>query len=410
MKKRIFNFKQFLLEQEATTNSTGSTINTETDREAKSRIAKGILKNLFGDELGIGGGIDSDIEITKEVEGGLPYKGCGATEGYPLKKISITLRGFKEILESLKDTTTYTRSLAELDEKRALIIGIRNRLSVKKETANQDRFIDALYFIPQNAEDEDIFTPYQITTVPSLAYYGNKPLNPKGVGIKLPGETLYYLKEATLGKSKYKMMVEGEPIEAGRYKEGVVKFETYHPVDKFEKQNCGMQIHKSSATRGVCVGPWSAGCQVFADGTEWNEFIALAEKQTTNSNKFIYALIELDLVNDETLKNALRTKAEVAKDTTTGKTKEIDGEATFEEDDYTTMADSIYKAMKGVGTDEEVIYNTLENLKNKADWKKLVAAFDKKDEMTLVEWIKDDMSDSEIEKVNTILKAIGATI
>jgi hypothetical protein len=139
-----------------------------------------------------------------------------------------------------------------------------------------------------------------------LAYYGKNPMNPKGVGIKLPGDTLYVLQEATLGgKTKYKMMVEYKEIRVGRYPVGVTKFETYKPADEYT-ESCGMHIHRSSTKGvGVCVGPWSAGCQVFSDIDQWNEFIGKAEKESMNGGRFVYALIQLDDIPEKVLASAI---------------------------------------------------------------------------------------------------------
>lgn len=304
MKKSILSFKEYINEQE----SNSATDRPETDREAKSRIAASLVKSLFGNFPGITGGVDSNIKITKEVKESLPYKGCGATEPYKIDKKPISLKAFKILLEYLqsKGVANYTRVINELKEKRAAVIGFRNKLDVKKEAANQDRFTDSLYFIPQNAKDDETFIPYQITTSPSLAYYGNKPLNPKGTGIKLPGDTLYYLQDRDIGHGKYKMMVEGESIKVGRYPVGVTKFDTYAPSDKYT-ENCGMQIHRSSTKGvGICVGPWSGGCQVFADVNEFNDFINKAQSQTNNSGKFFYGLIQLDDIPKDVMDNALK--------------------------------------------------------------------------------------------------------
>ena len=483
MEKKLFTFKQFINEDDAVLpGTTGDPGKPETEREAKSRIATGIIKGLFGEDVGLTGGVDSLIDQTKEVKESLPYRGCGASEPYRLEKTPLSVMTIKLLLNYLqeKNVASYTRIITELNEKRSVIIGIRNNLSIKKETSNQDRFCDALYFIPGNAKDgsgsssatgstgstgsgasseiwkntkdaaikyaeniknknknesfrilefidrriselenisesglwsfedfdninreriflienrdllesgeitgdefiqiyeENIFgkiwggikkgtkwvgqkiglvdedpkkdrkksddddddsdnskssqssqsgptgptgpippsdlgdkiTPYQITTVPSLAYYGKKPMNPKGVGIKLPGDTLYILQESSLGSgTKYKMLVEGEPIKVGRYPIGVTKFESYKPAEVFT-ESCGMQIHRSSTKGvGICVGPWSAGCQVFSDYAEWQDFIAKAEKEQMNATKFYYALIQLDDIPPEVMASALK--------------------------------------------------------------------------------------------------------
>lgn len=435
MDKKLFTFTQFINEQDDSVlpSATGSIDpgKPETEREAKSRIATGIIKNLFGDNVGLTGGVDYLIDQTKEVKESLPYRGCGANSPYPLDKTPLNVMTIKILLDYLQKkyegdlNTKYDQVISELNEKRAIIIGIRNKIDVKKDTANQDRFIDALYFIPGNAKDgsdivgstgatepvkketqakdksvfdrikdkkneslknrlnsidyiiesgvftyeeyyklneekknillilneDDFFnkiknleknkesnkeaknnknpigssatlpqnittsplslgdkiTPYQITTVPSLSYYGKKPMNPKGVGIKLPGQTLYILQERSLGSgAKYKMMVEGQPIAVGRYPIGVTKFETYKPAEVYT-ESCGMQIHKSSTNGvGICVGPWSAGCQVFADNQEWQDFISKAEKEQMNATKFYYGLIQLDDIPKEVMDNALK--------------------------------------------------------------------------------------------------------
>jgi hypothetical protein len=436
MDKKLFTFKQFINEQDDSVLSgeTGSVDpgKPETEREAKSRIATAIIKNLFGDNVGLTGGVDSLIDQTKEVKESLPYRGCGANSPYPLDKTPLNVMTIKILLDYLQKkyegdpNTKYDKVISELNEKRAVIIGVRNKIDVKKDTANQDRFTDALYFIPGNAKDGsdvkgpagatgpakkeepakdksvfdrnkdlknkknesledrlnsinyiiesgvftydeyyslneeknnilsiinednkksifsdaldfvknggkktkkseenptgpastertppaslgDKITPYQITTVPSLAYYGKKPMNPKGVGIKLPGQTLYILQESSLGSgTKYKMMVEGQPIAVGRYPIGVTKFESYKPAEVFT-ESCGMQIHRSSTKGvGICVGPWSAGCQVFSDYTEWQDFIAKAEKEQMNATKFYYGLIQLDDIPKEVMDDALK--------------------------------------------------------------------------------------------------------
>ena len=294
--KRLLNFNQYVLNEQEE-----EVVKPETDREAKSRIAASLLKTVFGDVNGLTGGIDSQIEVTKEVKGGLPYSACGGP-AFQLSRTEFPVKFFKNVLKYLQDEKgiDHSRALKELDEGRSLVIGIRNKIDIKSKPENNDKFTDTLYLIEQKSTDETMVKPYQITTSPSLAYYGKKPLNPQGTGIKLPGDTLYNLGMHKMGHGTYVLMAEAEPIEVGRYDIGVTKYETYHPVDKFQKQYCGMQIHRSSTGAvSPCIGPWSAGCQVFCDINEFNDFIARAQKQSSNSKRFIYALIELDSFADK---------------------------------------------------------------------------------------------------------------
>ena len=102
MDKKLFTFKQFINEQddEVLSGATGSTDpgKPETEREAKSRIATGIIKGLFGDNVGLTGGVDSLIDQTKEVKESLPYRGCGANSPYPLDKTPLNVMTIKILL------------------------------------------------------------------------------------------------------------------------------------------------------------------------------------------------------------------------------------------------------------------------------------------------------------------------
>ena len=84
--------------------------------------------------------------------------------------------------------------------------------------------------------------------------------------------------------------------------------------------------------------------------------------------------------------------------------KEIkDKNLTLENSEYEAIASAIYNSMQGWATNEENIYRNLKRLQNADDWKMLIATFGKKDGMNLVEWLTDELDDSEIEIVNGIL-------
>ena len=449
MRKTLLSFRNFINEQEtdSVTGSSTTTTNTnparpETEREAKSRIAASLVKGLFGDVSGVTGTIDGEIRATQEIKDSLPYKGCGINDPFKFEKTPISVDAFKIILKYLNDKKigNYSRSIKELDEKRGLIVGLRNKLDIKKESINQDRFIDALYFIPGGTksgsdllaanktgtkgplapkgsnesriasfsdfsklyEEDDVFSrlkggvgssdtipdagtvtlgdkflPYQITTVPSLAFYGKDPVNPKGTGIKLPGDTLYLLKEHSIGGEKYKMMVEAEKVKVGRYPIGVTKFETYKPADVYTEE-CGMEIHRSSTKGvGVCVGPWSAGCQVFSDYEEFKDFISKAEKESMNAGKFIYALIQLDDVPADVMNNAMNGISPVdaedkieADDTV--QNQEGSEEDTDRAEEIKGLAKFIKTEKEKTNSDEESVINRYNQvIKSDADWKKL---------------------------------------
>lgn len=72
-----------------------------------------------------------------------------------------------------------------------------------------------------------------------------------------------------------------------------------------------------------------------------------------------------------------------------------------------TLADKIYKAVKGAGTDEKSIYDAMRTLQTKDDVLALIKTFSVRDSMTLREWLYDDLNNSEISKINDILLSKG---
>jgi hypothetical protein len=85
------------------------------------------------------------------------------------------------------------------------------------------------------------------------------------------------------------------------------------------------------------------------------------------------------------------------------------------------MAGQIFKAMDGIGTDTDVILNIAKKMKTKSDWLKLVDTFGIKEvssgiifvsdyKGTLPELLPTELSSSEMEELNYILKSIDVQI
>jgi len=288
--KNLKNFYQFVIEQEDSSK-------IETDAQVKSRIAKALVGSLFGADVSTAG-VDAMIDDTKETKGSLPYRGCSRSTPYQISNKELPVSFFSGVMDNLqkKQNLDYSMALEDLKGKKSIIVGIRNKLSVKKSEG--DAFCDVLYFIPENANPTDMISPYQITTCPSLSYYGDKPLSASGTAIKAPGDSLYILANHKLEHGTYKMFLEGEPTKFYRYNKGIKQFDTYKP-GQLQQEYIGLLIHRSSSSKGVCVGPWSGGCQVFDEKSKFDEFIKKAEAQSSNQGRFYYALIELDSISDD---------------------------------------------------------------------------------------------------------------
>lgn len=88
--------------------------------------------------------------------------------------------------------------------------------------------------------------------------------------------------------------------------------------------------------------------------------------------------------------------------------KEIDKKnLSFDSSKYNEMADILYTAMKGWGTDFPAVESVLTQLKTADDWKQLQVSFGKRDNENLVQWLIDDVDSAE---VNEMIKQTGAKI
>lgn len=93
--------------------------------------------------------------------------------------------------------------------------------------------------------------------------------------------------------------------------------------------------------------------------------------------------------------------------------------ASYADSQYKTFANTIETAGFDLGTDEAAIYSTFRKLKNNTDYLKLLNAWGKPNrtvyewgvgrKMTLPQYIRWEMSDTEVKKVNDILKSKGIT-
>lgn len=88
-------------------------------------------------------------------------------------------------------------------------------------------------------------------------------------------------------------------------------------------------------------------------------------------------------------------------------TEETGERPTLTNAQFNMLANKLYTAMKGVGTDEDTIFAVFGQLRNTADVLKLVAVFGTKDGETLEQWIRGDMSSWEINKLNRLLTNKG---
>lgn len=84
--------------------------------------------------------------------------------------------------------------------------------------------------------------------------------------------------------------------------------------------------------------------------------------------------------------------------------KQIDkSDLSYANSEYTQMANKLYSAMKGIGTNENAIYDVFSQMQSESDVRKLISMYGSKDGMTLQQWLIDDLSNRELQKLNDIL-------
>jgi hypothetical protein len=132
---------------------------------------------------------------------------------------------------------------------------------------------------------------YTVTTEPGV-YYQKKLLNPKGCAVLKPGQ---YIKAYAIGfhqnKTDHRALVQVGAVTVDRDgdMDGVAELDGKN----VESGLFGINIHGANKlTKTDKIGAWSAGCQVFQNWTDKENFITILEayKQQTG-NRYTYTLL-----------------------------------------------------------------------------------------------------------------------
>jgi hypothetical protein len=357
MKRRIYSFSEYVVEQEfQNTAQNADLAKSAFNKMDAGGFAQSMLQGAM-DNLGLKNKDFSTIAETPETKASKPYVGCGSAP-YTFVPVEATN---KQIMEDLfkdpKGRLSKNVKYAEVNKlvndpnnKKIFIVGVREAIEVKKREG--DKFTDKIIVVDPSKPDQKVDS-YQITTSPSLAYYSDpeRMLNPDGTAIMDPGVYKYKVGIHKKGSpTQHEALVQAGDMDIQRYKPTIKEFDTYAPGESDTGAGYGINIHRSSTERGVCVGPYSAGCQVFADGQDFLKFMSTLKASTANGGEFLYALVQ----NDDLAASGPVSDEEDKKDTKT--TTEVDTEQ-FED-----VAGQIKSELKKFNSDEQKLIDLYNGL------------------------------------------------
>jgi len=170
------------------------------------------------------------------------------------------------------------------------IIGIRKNGNDKEKVNN---LFDDLLIVKCNIDNRPFMSYYAITTQPGITTIKNL-VNAKGCAILVPGQYRGCWKIG-LHKGKYEALTQDKPVKVYRD----ANRDNYYDYNEksIESGMFGINIHKAGANSKQ-IDNWSAGCQVFANATQFGYFMNICKKQIENGygSNFTYTLLtEKDL-------------------------------------------------------------------------------------------------------------------
>ena len=162
-----------------------------------------------------------------------------------------------------------------------------NIIGIRSNSTKPNLFDDRIWVICKNDSDEWQEWSWPATTDPGL-YWLQNPMNVAGTGILKEGQWRGCWK---LGLHKGKeALVQIKPVTVYRdkNKDSVIDFAKTEGSGLF-----GLNIHRAGL-RSIKVDRWSAGCQVFANESDFKEFLSLCKKQVEHGHGdvFSYTLLK----------------------------------------------------------------------------------------------------------------------
>lgn len=166
-----------------------------------------------------------------------------------------------------------------------------NIVGVRTGDATVNKFNDFMYLFWKNGSAWDNRV-YEITTDPGLFWLQN-PDNLKGTAVLKAGQYIDSHKIGFHNKSKparmYPALEQNKPLPVYRdnNRDNVLNFDE----STLDEGMFGINIHKAGLN-SIQVDKWSAGCQVFANESDFEEFMRLCDQSAQqHGDVFTYTLL-----------------------------------------------------------------------------------------------------------------------
>lgn len=177
-----------------------------------------------------------------------------------------------------------------------------NIIGVRSDNVKPNSFDDVIYVFFQDKVGKLTQHKFSATTDPGT-YWLKNPMNPQGTAILKEGQ---YIGSHGMGmhRGKYLALVQKRPVTVMRDYDRNATLDFLN--GKPDTGLFGINIHRASENGTTkTVDQYSAGCQVFANATEFILFLSLCEKhKALYGNDFTYTLIDERAINREAKKNS----------------------------------------------------------------------------------------------------------
>jgi peptidoglycan hydrolase-like protein with peptidoglycan-binding domain len=187
-------------------------------------------------------------------------------------------------LQHILAAMTRKRYIIYTEPYRLNIVGVRNM------SGEPNRFDDSINVFYKDSAGKWVHKENPGTTDPGV-YYLLNPMNVSGTAIVVPGQ---YADSHQLGlhRGQYTALVQKGPVTIVRdpNKDDRLDFTTGTPVSGVY----GINIHRATSSgASTVVNKYSAGCQVFANSSDFAQFIEWAKRHSQMyGNSFTYTLLE----------------------------------------------------------------------------------------------------------------------